>query len=326
MNLKEYEISYEHLSNSEKQEFQDGYKSKNLKMVSSPNVHVLLKQILKDEEKKMEKKETKAEVVAETKPIIKESKEIAVIEKKEMSLADIKEVGKILYMSKMFSNVQNEQQALAKILKGKELGLGAMSSLEKIYVVNGKTAIESGLMADLIKRTGKYNYRIIELTNLKCSINFFEGKEKVGNSTFTIEDASRAGLSGKDIYKKYPRNMLFGRALSNGARWHCPDAIGGAYTTEELDFDDKSIIQAEVIEVENVPCETKKEENKLEPKIEKAEVVEKTRKELIQELKDKYGLEKMKDIKSKLKLEPKLNELDEKDWSKFLKELTGVDF
>jgi recombinational DNA repair protein RecT len=54
-----------------------------------------------------------------------------------------------------------------------------------------------------------------------------------------MKDAKAAGLDGKDVWKKYPRNMLFGRAMTNGCRWYCPDIFGGksVYTPEELNAD-----------------------------------------------------------------------------------------
>ena len=45
-----------------------------------------------------------------------------------------------------------------------------------------------------------------------------------------------AGLDSNTNWRKYPRNMLFARAISNGARWYCPDLFGGSpvYTPDEL--------------------------------------------------------------------------------------------
>ena len=45
--------------------------------------------------------------------------------------------------------------------------------------------------------------------------------------------AVKAGTKNMD---KFPRNMLFARAMSNGQKWYCPDAFNGAtvYTPEEL--------------------------------------------------------------------------------------------
>jgi hypothetical protein len=51
-----------------------------------------------------------------------------------------------------------------------------------------------------------------------------------------MDDAGLAGLAGKDNWKKYPKNMLFARAISNGQKWFVPDAFNGAtvYTPDEL--------------------------------------------------------------------------------------------
>jgi len=61
-----------------------------------------------------------------------------------------------------------------------------------------------------------------------------------------MEDAGNAGLIARDNWKKYPRNMLFSRAMSNGAKWHCPDVGAGApiYTPDELgaDVDDEGAV------------------------------------------------------------------------------------
>ncbi|NBO17384.1 MAG: hypothetical protein EBV07_00610 [Proteobacteria bacterium] len=56
----------------------------------------------------------------------------------------------------------------------------------------------------------------------------------IGNSTFTIEDAKKAGTKNTD---KFPRNMLFARAMSNGVKWYTPDVFAGpVYVPEEMEF------------------------------------------------------------------------------------------
>ena len=54
-------------------------------------------------------------------------------------------------------------------------------------------------------------------------------------STLTIKDAAKAGLVNKDVWKNYPKNMLFARAVSNACRFYCPEVISGYYSTEELE-------------------------------------------------------------------------------------------
>lgn len=136
--------------------------------------------------------------------------------------------------SGMFPDLKSEAQAIVKIQAGMELGLGAFEAMQGINVIQGKTAMTAQLVASRIKKSGKYNYRIVRHDDEACVLDFYEGGEKVGSSSFTIDDAKNAGLGGGN-YNKYPRNMLFARAVTNGARWYCPDVFGGAvYTEDEL--------------------------------------------------------------------------------------------
>jgi len=50
-----------------------------------------------------------------------------------------------------------------------------------------------------------------------------------------MQDATKAGLASQGIWKSYPRNMLYARAMSNGAKWYCPSIFGGpVYHNGEL--------------------------------------------------------------------------------------------
>jgi hypothetical protein len=47
-----------------------------------------------------------------------------------------------------------------------------------------------------------------------------------------LEDAKKAGTKNLD---KYPKNMLFARAISNGVKWYTPDVFAGpVYVPEEM--------------------------------------------------------------------------------------------
>ena len=122
-----------------------------------------------------------------------------------------------------------------KIMAGRELGMGPVAAVQNIIVVKGRPTLKAQTWASLIKRHPSYNYRVKSSTVDECSIEFHEMGEPVGVSTFTIDDAKRAGLSG-DNWRKYPKAMLFARAITQGGRTYCPDvAIGGIYTPDEVD-------------------------------------------------------------------------------------------
>src|SRR5262245_44212554 len=149
---------------------------------------------------------------------------------------DIQTIGEIFSKSGFFQDAQQAAQAITKILAGRELGIGPMASMTGIFLVKGRITLSANLIASLIKRSGRYSYRVKRLDNEACAITFLDGGEPIGESTFTKEDAIAAGLWGQQgPWKSYPRNMLYARAISNGAKWYCPDIFGGpVYPAEEL--------------------------------------------------------------------------------------------
>ncbi len=146
-------------------------------------------------------------------------------------------LGDVFVKSGMFPDLKSQAQAVVKIMAGRELGISPLQSMTDIYMVNGKVALQAKLIASLIKRSGKYDYHIDKLDDQECILSFFQingTKEKIGESIFTFKDAAKAGLVNKEVWKSYPKNMLFSRAISNGARMYCADVVT-AYTPEEVE-------------------------------------------------------------------------------------------
>jgi hypothetical protein len=115
-----------------------------------------------------------------------------------------------------------------------------MAAVSSLIMIQGTLTMSAGLMAELIKVSGKYRYKITKITNDECVLNVFEKWDTewvhIGDSSFSMEDAKAANLCGKAVWKQYPRNMLFARAISNMARWYCRDVFRGAvYTPEEME-------------------------------------------------------------------------------------------
>ncbi len=152
------------------------------------------------------------------------------------SLSEVTALGKVFKMSGYFKDIRDEAQAVVKILYGRELGFTPIVSVMGIHIIEGKPSLSSNLMAALIKRSGRYDYRVKEHTNTRCLIEFREGAEILGESDFTIEDAKMAGVMRQGGgWSKYPKAMLFARALSAGMRTYCPDVgMCPLYVPEEL--------------------------------------------------------------------------------------------
>jgi hypothetical protein len=152
------------------------------------------------------------------------------------SVQEITSLGKLFFESGMFQDIKSASQAVVKIAAGREIGIPPFAAMSGIHIIQGKPSIGAGLMASMVKASGKYNYKVLQQDEKVCSIDYYEGKEKIGNSTFTIEDAKKAGTKNID---KFPKNMLFARAMSNGVRWFTPDIFAGpVYTPEEIGAED----------------------------------------------------------------------------------------
>jgi hypothetical protein len=149
------------------------------------------------------------------------------------SAADALTIGETFFKSGMFSDIKSAQQAVVKIMAGAEMGISPFAAMSGIHIIQGKPTIGAGLMAARVKGFGKYDYRVLEHTDKVCSIEYFQVAKSLGVSTFTIEDARKAGTKNLD---KFPKNMLFARAMSNGVKWYTPDIYENpVYVPEEME-------------------------------------------------------------------------------------------
>lgn len=154
-------------------------------------------------------------------------------------LGDIMQLGDVFKASGYFRDVRDQAQAVVKILYGQELGFSPVVAMMGIHIIEGKPALSSNLLGAMVKRSGKYDYRVKTLTDTECVLEFAQGNKTTGVSSFSIQDAQRAGvIRPSSGWTKYPRNMLFARALSNGVKLYCPDlSVCPIYVPEELGAD-----------------------------------------------------------------------------------------
>jgi len=145
--------------------------------------------------------------------------------------------GEIFAESGMFPDVKSASQGAVKVIAGKEIGITPLQAQNAFYFVNGRLGLTAQTAGALIKKSDKYDYEVKSHTKDECSIIFYlinGEKKELGVSTFNKEMAAMAGVINKSNWKNYPMNMMFARALANGAKWFCPDALQGFCTVEEL--------------------------------------------------------------------------------------------
>lgn len=118
------------------------------------------------------------------------------------SFEDMQRVAKMLAISGYFSAQGSGAESIAKIatqiLAGREMGYGPFASVQGIHIIQGKPAIAANLMASAVKNSPRYDYRVKEITDKVCRVEFFEfvdGKrESLGVSEFTVEQARQASV------------------------------------------------------------------------------------------------------------------------------------
>lgn len=270
--------------------------------------------------------------------MVEKNNTIAEVEKKEIMTADeeaksldvILRKAEILLKSGLLPRELNTKEKVAVIMmKAKELNMPALEAISHLYVVNQKVAIDSTGMLALILRSGQAKKVQFggDTTSAWCLMSRKDGVIEY-KYTFTIEDAKRAGLTVKEAWQKYQKELLLARAISGCARKVFPDIIGGLYTVEELGGEEVPELPIEVPEIAGVesveatgeqPVETAVEQPKdegeivvfepesiSEPKpvekvVGKTEKEEKIEKEAKEEKQEKQKVEKTKEEKKEEK-------------------------
>ena len=131
------------------------------------------------------------------------------------------------------------ENVLLAIEAGEALGVRPLTAINMIHVIQGKPTISSGLMAALVRQAG-HRLRVSAGEpggTLMASATLYrtDDPEFAFTSTWDLERARNAGLTGKDSWKHYPLAMLKARAISEVCRDACPEVLAGiAYTPEEL--------------------------------------------------------------------------------------------
>lgn len=160
-----------------------------------------------------------------------------------ITLDEARRLGETLAASGYFQDAREVAQAAVKVLAGAELGgggiIGPIAAMTGIHIVKNRVMVGSHIIATLIRNHPRYEYQVPEHTDEACTIEILDRGKVAGTSRFTIADAERAGLANRENWKANPKNMVFARAISNAAKWYCPDVLGGpvVYTPEELDAD-----------------------------------------------------------------------------------------
>lgn len=152
-------------------------------------------------------------------------------------LSDIEKMAQYVVKSGLFG-MKTVEQAVALMLIAQAEGMHPALATRDYHIIQGRHSLKAdAMLARFISAGGKVQWHTY--TDADVSATFSHpsgGSVTVG---WDLARAKQADLGGKDNWKKYPRQMLRARVISEGIRTVYPGVAVGVYTPEEVqDFDD----------------------------------------------------------------------------------------
>lgn len=139
-------------------------------------------------------------------------------------------------------HIKKPGDIVAIVLRGQELGLPPMASLQLISLVKGRTVIDATAMRGLLLKRGfRLRWGVCDEKGASLWIKRPESGTVEQEYTYTFEQAKAAKLTEKDNWKNYLADMLVARVSTRACRRAAGDVVAGCYSPEELadnDFDD----------------------------------------------------------------------------------------
>lgn len=151
---------------------------------------------------------------------------------------EIERMAQAIAKSGLFG-IKTPEQAAALMLIANAEGMHPAIAARDFHVIQGRPALKAdAMLARFQAAGGKVNWT--NYTDQRVTAIFSHPSGGSVEIDWTIEQAKRAGLTGKDVWRQYPRAMLRARVISEGIRTVYPGVAVGVYTPEEIgDFDAK---------------------------------------------------------------------------------------
>ena len=134
--------------------------------------------------------------------------------------------------SKLFG-IQNTDQAMALMLVAQAEGLHPATVARDYHIIQGRPALKAdAMLARYLNSGGKVEWHAHTDDRVEATFTHPAGGSL--KIEWDMKRAKQAGLGGKDMWSKYPRQMLRARVISEGIRATNPAIATGIYTPEEV--------------------------------------------------------------------------------------------
>jgi hypothetical protein len=128
--------------------------------------------------------------------------------------------------------MKNHDQALALMLVAQAEGQHPATVTQDYDIIQGRAARKTHSVLSRFQQMGG-SVEWHELSETTADATFSHKAGGALRMTWTIDQAKKAGLTGKDNWKNYPRAMLRARCIAEGIRAVYPAALGGMLVSEE---------------------------------------------------------------------------------------------
>ena len=146
--------------------------------------------------------------------------------------ADMERMATVIAQPGLFG-VKNPVQALALMLVAQAEGLHPATAARDYHVIQGRPALKTdAMLARFQAASGRVQWH--DYSDAVVSATFTHAAGGSVKIEWTIDRAKTAGLTGKDVWKQYPRAMLRARVISEGIRTVYPGVLSGMYAPEEV--------------------------------------------------------------------------------------------
>lgn len=162
-------------------------------------------------------------------------------------LNDVQTMAVAIAKSGLFG-VKTPEQALALMLVAQAEGRHPALAARDYDIIQGRPSKKAeAMLRDFLESGGKVEWHTLDDTAADATFSHPAGGTV--RIDWTMRRADAAGLGGRDMWKKYPRQMLRSRTVSEGIRSVCPMATSGMYVPEEVaDIVKEKEVKGEVVD------------------------------------------------------------------------------
>jgi len=170
-----------------------------------------------------------------------------------MAFSDMERLAEHVAKSNLFG-MKTKEQALVLMMVSHAEGRHPVLAARDYDVIQGRPAKKSeAMLRDFLQAGGRVEWHA--LSDDIADATFTHPQGGSARISWDMDRANKAGMAGKDNWKKFPRQMLRSRTVSEGVRTVFPLATSGLYVPEEVaDFAGQTI-EAEVSERDAINAE-----------------------------------------------------------------------